>query len=214
MARVPPKIERAAVFLLCLLPLLILVADGITGNLTANPIENLTHRTGWWALFLLLVTLAITPLRRLLGWNRPVRYRRMLGLFAFFYASLHVAIYFGLDQLLSFEYILEDVAERPFITVGFLAWVLLIPLAVTSTRGWIRRLGKRWQRLHRLVYLSAALAVVHFLWAVKVDVREPLIFGAVLAILLILRLPIFRSRPRRGGPPRKNPRHTSAGATR
>lgn len=214
MARVPPKIERAAIFLVCLLPLLTLIADGVTGNLTANPIENVTHRTGWWALFLLLITLAITPLRRLFGWNRPVRYRRMLGLFAFFYASLHVAIYFGLDQLLSFEYILEDIAERPFITIGFLAWLLLIPLAVTSTRGWIRRLGKRWQRLHRLVYLSAALAVVHFLWAVKVDVREPLIFGGVLAILLILRLPIFSSRPQRRSASSKNPRRDSARATR
>lgn len=211
MARVPPKLERAAVFLLCLLPLLILLADAVNGNLTANPIENLTHRTGWWALFLLFVTLAVTPLRRLFRWNRPVRYRRMLGLFAFFYASLHVAIYFGLDQLLSFDYILEDIAERPFITVGFLAWLLLIPLAVTSTRGWIRRLGKRWQRLHRLIYVSAVLAVVHFLWAVKVDVREPLIFGAVLAILLILRLPIFRLRSPRKLPSSQRPR-ASAGA--
>ncbi len=211
MARVPPKLERAAVFLLCLLPLLILLADAVNGNLTANPIENLTHRTGWWALFLLFVTLAVTPLRRLFRWNRPVRYRRMLGLFAFFYASLHVAIYFGLDQLLSFDYILEDIAERPFITVGFLAWLLLIPLAVTSTRGWIRRLGKRWQRLHRLIYVSAVLAVVHFLWAVKVDVREPLIFGALLAILLILRLPIFRLRSPRKPPSSQRPR-ASAGA--
>lgn len=213
MVRIPPKLDRGAVFLLCLLPLIGLVADAINGNLTANPIENLTHRTGWWALVLLMVTLAITPVRRLFGWNRPVRYRRMLGLFAFFYASLHVAIYFGLDQLLSFDYILEDIAERPFITVGFLAWLLLIPLAVTSTRGWIRRLGKRWQRLHRLIYVSAILAVVHFLWAVKVDVREPLTFGAVLSLLLLLRLPVFRSRPRRS-PPFSQRRRPSAGASR
>lgn len=201
MSRLYGRVERAVVFLLCLLPAARLVLDGATGNLTANPIENLTHRTGWWALVLLLITLAITPLRRLFGWNRPVRYRRMLGLFAFFYATLHVAIYFGLDQLLSFDYILEDIAERPFITVGFLAWVLLIPLAITSTRGWIRRLGKRWQRLHRLIYPSALLATVHFLWSVKVDVREPLIFGAILAILLIVRLPAFH---RAGGRRRRH----------
>lgn len=185
---------RAGVFLLCLLPFLGLGWDAIRGDLTANPIENLTHRTGWWALTLLMVTLAITPLRRLTGWNRLVQFRRMVGLFAFFYACLHVAIYFGLDQLLSFEYIAEDIAERPYITVGFTAWVLLIPLAVTSTRGWIRRLGKKWQRLHRLVYLSAALGVLHFLWLVKADIREPLIFAAILGILLLLRLPLFRRR--------------------
>lgn len=185
---------RVLVFLLCLTPFLILGWDAIRGDLTANPIENLTHRTGWWALTLLLVTLAITPLRRLSGWSRPVQFRRMLGLFAFFYACLHVAIYFGLDQLLSFDYILEDIAERPYITVGFTAWLLLIPLAITSTRGWIRRLGRRWQRLHRLIYVSAALAVLHFLWLVKADVREPLIFAAILGILMLLRLPLFRRR--------------------
>jgi methionine sulfoxide reductase heme-binding subunit len=185
---------RAAVFLLCLTPFLKLVWDGLRGDLTANPIEDLTHRTGWWALTLLMVTLAVTPVRRLSGWNRLVQYRRMFGLFAFFYACLHVSIYFGLDQLLSFDYILEDIAERPYITVGFTAWVLLIPLAVTSTKGWIRRLGKRWQRLHRLVYVSAALGVLHFLWLVKADVREPLIYATILGVLLALRLPAFRRR--------------------
>ena len=188
---------RALVFLICLIPFLKLGWDALRGDLTANPIEDLTHRTGWWALTLLMVTLAITPLRRLTGWNRAIEYRRMLGLFAFFYACLHVSIYFGLDQLLSFEYILEDIAERPYITVGFTAWLLLIPLALTSTRGWIRRLGKRWQRLHRLIYVSAALGVLHFLWLVKADVREPLIFAAILGILMAFRLPLFRRR--RGG---------------
>lgn len=179
---------RAAVFLACLLPLLLLLLDAVRGNLTANPIENLTHRTGWWALTLLIATLAITPLRRLTGWNGVIKLRRMIGLFAFFYATLHVAIYFGLDQLLSFRYITEDILQRPYITVGFLAWLLLIPLAVTSTRGWIRRLGRRWQRLHRLVYLSAALAILHFLWLVKADTREPLLFAAAFAVLMLLRL--------------------------
>lgn len=182
-------IFRASVFLLCLLPLLLLVMDALRGDLTANPIENLTHRTGWWALALLLVTLAVTPVRRLTGWNGIVKLRRMIGLFAFLYATLHVAIYFGLDQLLSFRYIAEDIVERPYITVGFTAWLVMVPLALTSTRGWIRRLGRRWQRLHRLVYLSAALAILHFLWLVKADTREPLLFAAAFAVLMLLRLP-------------------------
>ena len=188
------SVLRAVVFLLCLGPFLRLVVDGIRGDLTANPIEDLTLRTGWWAITLLMVTLAITPVRRLTGWNRLIQYRRMVGLFAFFYASLHVAVYFGLDQLLSFEYIAEDILDRPYITVGFTAWLLLVPLAITSTRGWIRRLGKRWQKLHRLVYVSAALAVLHFLWLVKADTREPLIYAAVLGILLALRLPFLSDR--------------------
>ena len=183
---------RAALFLLCLLPFLKLAWDAARGDLTANPIEDVTHRTGFWALTLLMVTLAVTPVRRLTGWNRVIQYRRMIGLFAFFYACLHVAIYFGLDQLLSFEFILEDIAERPYITVGFTAWVLLIPLAITSTKGWIRRLGKRWQTLHRLIYVSAILGVLHFLWLVKADVRQPLIYAAVLATLFLLRLPVFK----------------------
>ena len=191
------KAARAAVFLLCLSPFLLLVSDAARGDLTANPIEDLTLRTGWWAITLLMATLAITPLRRLTGWNGLIQYRRMVGLFAFFYASLHVAVYFGLDQLLSFDYIVEDILDRPYITVGFTAWLLLVPLAITSTRGWIRRLGKRWQKLHRLVYVSAALAVLHFLWLVKADTREPLIYAAVLGVLLALRLPFVSDRIRR-----------------
>lgn len=183
--------------MLCLLPLLLLVADAVRGDLTANPIEDLTHRTGWWALVLLLVTLVVTPLRRLTGWNGVVKLRRMIGLFAFLYATLHVAIYFGLDQLLSFRYIAEDIAKRPYITVGFAAWVLLIPLAITSTRGWIRRLGRRWQLLHRLVYVSTGLAILHFLWLVKADTREPLLFAAFFGVLMLLRLPALRSLRRR-----------------
>lgn len=188
---------RALVFLLCLTPFLRLVWDGVRGDLTANPIEDLTLRTGWWTLTLLMVTLSVTPLRRLTGWNQLIQYRRMVGLFAFFYACLHVSVYFGLDQLLSFDFILEDIAERPYITVGFTAWLLLIPLAVTSTRGWIRRLGKKWQRLHRLIYVSASLGVLHFLWLVKADVRQPLIYAGILAILMLLRLPFFKRKRRR-----------------
>lgn len=199
LSRVRGAAPRVLLFLLCLTPFLKIVWDGVTGDLTANPIEDLTHRTGWWALTLLMVTLAVTPVRRVTKWNRVILYRRMIGLFAFFYASLHVSIYFGLDQLLSLEYIFEDIMERPYITVGFTAWLLLIPLAVTSTRGWIRRLGKRWQTLHRLIYLSAALGVLHFLWLVKADIRQPVIFGAVLTVLLVARLPIFQ-RGRRAAP--------------
>lgn len=184
---------RLAVFALCLLPVAWLLFDAATGGLGANPVEAITHRTGWWALTLLMATLAITPARRVTGWNDLIRFRRMVGLFAFFYATLHVLVYFGLDQLFAFDYLLEDIADRPYITVGFTAWLLLIPLAITSTRGWVRRLGRRWRILHRLVYVSAALGVVHFLWLVKADTREPLIFAGVLAVLLGARL-VPRSR--------------------
>ncbi|MEN8175372.1 MAG: protein-methionine-sulfoxide reductase heme-binding subunit MsrQ [Pseudomonadota bacterium] len=178
---------KPLVFLLCLVPAYGLVVDILANNLGANPIENLTHRTGDWTLRLLLVTLAITPLRRLSGWTWPLRLRRMLGLFAFFYALCHFSIYFWLDQQLVWPDIVEDVIERPYITVGFTAFLLLIPLAVTSTRGMMRRLGKRWKQLHQLVYVAAALGILHFLWLVKADSFEPLIYAGVLAMLLICR---------------------------
>lgn len=179
---------RTAVQLLALLPLLALLWDGYADGLGAEPVEEITHRTGWWALTLLMASLAVTPIRRLTGWNRVIQVRRTLGLFAFFYATLHVLVYFGLDQGFTLAYIGEDILERPYITVGFSAWLLLVPLALTSTRGWIRRLGRRWQLLHRLVYPAAILAVLHFLWLVKADLREPLIFAAILTALLGLRL--------------------------
>jgi methionine sulfoxide reductase heme-binding subunit len=183
-----------AVWVGALLPLALLVYDTLTDGLGAEPIETLTHRTGWWGLTLLLATLAVTPVRRLTGWNRIIGVRRLLGLWAFAYVVLHFAIYL-VDQELVLVYITEDVLERPYITVGFAAFLLLIPLAVTSTRGMIRRLGgRRWQLLHRLVYLAAALGVLHFLWLVKADVREPLVFGGVLLVLLLLRLPLPRRR--------------------
>jgi sulfoxide reductase heme-binding subunit YedZ len=194
------------VFLLCLLPLGKLIFDGFTGGLEAEPVKDITHRTGWWTLTLLLLTLSITPIRRLTGWNQVIRLRKTLGLFAFFYACLHLLIYFGLDQAFSFAYIGEDIVKRPYITVGFTAWLLLVPLAVTSTKGWIRRLGKRWRTLHRLIYLCAALGVLHFYWLVKADTREPLLFAAILAVLLAFRLPLLeRKRSRaaaRPTPPR------------
>jgi sulfoxide reductase heme-binding subunit YedZ len=160
--------------------------DGPFG-LGANPIERVLHHTGWWALTLLLVTLAITPLRRITGRNELIKLRRPLGLFAFFWATVHFAIYIGLDQVFAWSFIIEDVVERPFITVGFAAWIILLLLAGTSTRGWIRRLGKRWTFLHRGAYLAAAMGVIHFYWRVKADTREPLIFAAVFVALMALR---------------------------
>jgi methionine sulfoxide reductase heme-binding subunit len=185
---------KPVVFVLALAPALWLLFRTVTGRLSANPIEDLTLVTGVWALRLLLVTLAITPLRRLTGWNRIIQYRRMLGLFAFAYATVHLLIYVILDQGLAFEYILPDIVKRPYITAGMTAFVLMIPLAVTSTRGWIRRLGRRWQLLHRLVYVSAIAACLHFLWKVKVVVGEPVYYALILAALLGFRL-LWRLRP-------------------
>ena len=176
-------------FVVCLLPLARLIGLGASGGLGANPIEFVTHSTGTWALIGLLLTLSVTPLRRLTGHTALVRYRRMLGLFAFFYACLHFVTYIWLDQFFDLDGIGKDIVKRPFITVGFAAFVLLILLAATSTRAMMRRLGRRWQQLHRLVYPAALLGVVHYLWLVKKDLTQPLIFGAVLALLLAMRLP-------------------------
>ncbi len=176
---------RVGVFVLSLAPFARLAAEAATGGLGANPIEEVTHRTGWWALTFLMLTLGVTPVRRIIGWGALVKLRRMLGLFAFFYAALHFGIYIGLDQFFAFDYIFEDIAERPYITVGFTALLLMVPLALTSTKRMMKRLGgKRWNRLHKLVYPIAALGVLHFLWLVKADARQPLIFGGVLAVLL------------------------------
>jgi len=188
------------VFVACLVPLVWLVWRGLTGALTANPIEDITHRTGDWALRLLLVTLAITPLRRMLGWSSLASYRRMIGLFAFFYAALHLSTYLVLDFFFAFDLILDDVIERRYVTAGLTAFMLLLPLALTSTTGMIRRLGgARWRQLHRLVYLAAVAAVVHYLWLVKIDIGPPLVYAAVLAVLLGLRLWFhYAKRPARG----------------
>jgi sulfoxide reductase heme-binding subunit YedZ len=185
-ARRNPKFWLA---LLCVLPLLRLLALGVSGGLGANPIEFITRSTGTWTLVGLLVTLSVTPLRRLTGRADLLRFRRMLGLFTFFYACLHFVTYIWLDQFFDPAAIARDIVKRPFITVGFTAFVLLIPLAATSTHAMMHRLGRRWQLLHRLVYPIAMLVVTHFLWLVKKDLTEPLIFGAVLALLLVLRLP-------------------------
>jgi len=161
-------------------------------GLGANPIEKITHVTGDWTLRFLLITLAITPLRKLLNVPSLIRFRRMLGLFAFFYASVHFLTYIWLDKFFNLHEILADVAKRKFITIGFTAFVLLIPLAITSTTGWIRRLGgKRWQALHRLIYLAAIAGVVHYWWLVKADIRRPAQYGILLAILLLYRVALW-----------------------
>jgi methionine sulfoxide reductase heme-binding subunit len=180
---------RFWIFGLCLLPLLRLIVLGAGGGLGANPIEFITRSSGTWTLLGLLVTLSVTPLRRLTGRADFLRYRRMLGLFAFFYACLHFVTYLWLDQFFDLVAIAKDIVRRPFITVGFAALVLLIPLAVTSNQAMMRRLGRRWQMLHRLVYPIALLGVVHYLWLVKKDITQPLIYGGVLALLLAARLP-------------------------
>lgn len=163
--------------------------------LGADPVAAIEHETGLWALRLLLVTLAITPLRRITGQASLLRFRRMLGLYAFFYACLHLAAYVVLDLGGYWAQLFEDIAKRPFITVGFLAWLLLVPLAITSTRGWMRRLGRRWGQLHRAVYAIGVLAVLHFWWLVKSDLREPAVYAAILALLLGWRVASrFRAR--------------------
>jgi sulfoxide reductase heme-binding subunit YedZ len=178
------RLVKPLLFTLCVVPLAWLIWDALHAGLGANPIEALEHRTGDWALRFLLVTLAVTPLRRLTQWTSVVRYRRMFGLFAFFYVCLHFLTYFVLDLFFAFENLAEDVAKRPYITVGFLAFLLMVPLAVTSTKKMMRRLGRRWKQLHRLVYGVAALGVLHYIWLVKADVREPMIYAAILALLL------------------------------
>lgn len=180
---------KAALFVVCLMPLGLLVWRGFNDGLTANPIEFITHTTGWWTLAFLFITLSVTPVRRLLEMPWLLRLRRMLGLFAFFYASLHFLMWLAVDQFFDWNAIVKDIVKRPYITVGFSAFVLLLPLAATSTNAMVRRLGAaRWQALHRAVYLIAILGVVHFWWLVKKDIREPLVFAALLGVLLGTRL--------------------------
>ena len=193
---------KIAVFLACLMPLAWLLwkffgstpTDMSTWGvgLGANPIEKITHATGDWTLRFLLITLAITPLRKLLGVPALIKFRRMLGLFAFFYACLHFTTYIWLDKFFNLHDMLADIAKRKFITVGFAAFLLLIPLALTSTAASIRFLGgKRWQALHRLIYVSATAGVIHYLWLVKKDTRKPLMYGAILAVLLLYRIVVW-----------------------
>lgn len=183
---------KAATFAVCLAPLALLIWRGFSGGLTANPIEFITHTTGWWTLAFLMITLAVTPLRRLLDMPWLLRLRRMLGLYAFFYASLHFLTWLVVDQFFDWEAIVKDIAKRPYITVGFSAFLLLLPLAATSTNAMVRRLGAaRWQSLHRLVYVIAILGVIHFWWLVKKDISEPAVFAMILTVLFGARLVVM-----------------------
>ncbi len=179
---------KPLVFALCLLPVVILAWQLYADQLGANPIEEIADASGEWTLRFLLITLMATPLKRLFSWHWAVRIRRMLGLFAFFYATLHLATYLWLDQFFDWSEIWLDILDRPFITVGMLAFVLLLPLAVTSTNTMMRRLGRNWKYLHRLAYVVPLLGVLHFWWLVKADVLEPLVYGAVLVVLLGFRI--------------------------
>lgn len=197
-ARSPTRIDprmalaKTLVFAAALAPLAVIVLDVVRGTLGPDPVAQITHETGIWALRLLLATLAMTPLRLVTGSALPIRFRRMLGLFAFFYAALHLCVYVVLDLRGYWPQVLEDIVKRPYITVGFTALLMLIPLAITSTRGMMRRLGRRWGQLHTLIYPAAVLACLHFFWLVKADKREPLIYAAILAVLLAFRLPWLR----------------------
>ena len=178
---------KSALFVACLTPLGFILY-GLSAGEPANPIEYITDGTGIWTLRLLMLTLAITPVRMLTGWDSLVRFRRMLGLFAFFYGVLHFLTYIYLDQSLDFAGILKDIPKRPFITAGFTAWILMLPLALTSTRKWISRLGgRRWQFLHRAIYFSGTAAVLHYIWKVKLDATNPIRYAALLAALLGVR---------------------------
>jgi sulfoxide reductase heme-binding subunit YedZ len=183
------RFPKIAVFLLCLVPTALLIFAALTDRFSANPIKDITEETGTWALRLLLLTLSVTPFRKLTGWNEVIRYRRMLGLYAFFYGFLHFLTYAWLDQFFSIPDIVQDVYKRPLITAGFSAFVVMIPLAITSTKKWIARLGaRRWQLLHRLTYVGAIAGVVHYLWLVKADTERPLIYGVLLSMLLGFRV--------------------------
>jgi methionine sulfoxide reductase heme-binding subunit len=192
MKQLPDKYVRLLklpAFVACLGPAFVLTWKGFHNLLGANPIDVITRTTGRWTLTFLLITLSVTPVRRITGMAWLIRFRRMLGLFAFCYGSLHLMTYVWLDKFFDVHEMLHDIAKRRFITAGMTAWALMLPLALTSTTGWIRRLGgKRWQKLHRLIYFSAAAGVVHFIWLVKADLRRPLTYGAVLALLLAFRV--------------------------
>ncbi len=184
---IPTVYLKVVVFIACLIPLGLLIWNLFQDNLGANPIEEVIHQTGDWTLRFLLITLSLTPLRQLTGSGTWIQFRRMMGLYAFFYACLHLLSYVVLDQFFDWPAIIRDIIKHPYITVGFAAWLLLIPLALTSTKGMMRRLGRRWKSLHRLVYLIGILGVIHFAWLVKADYREPIIYGLILCLLLSMR---------------------------
>ena len=180
------------VHLASLVPLALIVYLSLTDGLTANPVQDLTLRTGKAALWLLVLSLAATPMNTLFGFRQAIKVRRALGLYAFLYASLHVIVFFYVDYALDFALILQDVGSKRYVIVGAATFLVLLPLALTSTRGWMKRLGKNWKRLHKLVYLAGVLAVVHYAWLVKSDIREPLAFGLAVGLLLLARVPSVR----------------------
>lgn len=188
------RVIKPALWILGLAPLLYLVNRIRLGDLGFDPIRTVTHFTGRTAIIILFITLTVTPLRRITGWNPLIKVRRLIGLFAFFYATLHFSIYAVFDRELSLAGLGEDIAKRPWITVGFTVFLILLTLAITSPQAMVRKLGKRWQTLHRLIYVAAGLAVLHFTWAQKKDIRLPLIYAAVLAVILGSRLVL---RPRK-----------------
>ena len=193
----PVALAKAAVFVAALVPQALLIRGAVTGNLGVNPAETIQLETGRWALNFLLISLAVTPIRRLTGWNVLIQFRRMLGLFAFAYAIFHFLSYWSFDLNFAFSAMFADVLKRPFIALGFFALLLMLPLALTSTKGWIRRMGKRWTQLHRLVYVSAILAILHFAFKVKVFTGDPVIYAAILAALLLFRIVwAVRAKPR------------------
>ena len=186
----PQRGDKPILFFICLIPLAVILYDTFTNGLGANPVEALSHRTGAWTLRFLFITLTITPLRKQFGWSRLVPLRRMLGLYAFFFACLHLFVYLVLDRSMLLSEIIIDIGKRPYITIGFAVFLMLLPMAATSTNGMIRRLGgRRWKKLHRLIYPAATGAVIHFFWLVKSDITEPFIYSVVLAGLLAYRLP-------------------------
>ncbi|MGJ8664511.1 MAG: sulfite oxidase heme-binding subunit YedZ [Marinicella sp.] len=182
------KLLKSLLFLLCLVPLGMLIYAGFQNNLTANPIEYITHQTGIWTLRFLLLTLAMTPLKIMTGAAVFIRIRRMLGLFTFFYCTLHLVIYFWLDLGLDWQLIIEDITEHLYVTVGMLAWLLMLPMAITSNKKMIRKMGKHWKKLHQSIYLVIALGCLHFIWLVKSDITEPLIYTGIGLSLLLFRV--------------------------
>jgi sulfoxide reductase heme-binding subunit YedZ len=183
-----PGVAKTVLFLVSLVPVALLVRAFFTGDLGINPAETIQLETGRWTFKFLLLTLAVTPLRRLTGWNVVIQFRRMLGLFAFFYGTLHFASYWAFDLVFAFGRLFADIAKRPFILMGFLAWLAMLPLAITSTKAWIRRLGRRWTQLHRLIYVSGICAAIHFAWKVKVFTGDPVYYAAGVTVLLAARL--------------------------
>ncbi len=181
------RFTKVTVFSICMMPFVWMVWQAMNQLLGSNPVEELLYQSGGWAIRFILIVLAVTPLRKLTGWTVLLRFRRMLGLFVFFYASSHFLVYFLLDLGMDFSFVVEDIIERPYITIGFTALVLLVPLAVTSTKGMMRRMGRNWKRLHKLVYLIGVLAVVHYIWLVKADLLEPMIYASILLTLFAIR---------------------------